>query len=33
MPISHPRHTNLQLTIAVLTAVAILLFPAVLGFA
>lgn len=32
MPFSRPRSANLQLTIAVLTAVAILLFPAVLGF-
>ncbi len=31
MSFSRPRSANLQLTFAVLTAVAILLFPAVIG--
>ena len=33
MPFSRLRGANLQLTLAVLTAGAILLFPAVVGFA
>ncbi len=31
MPFSLPRTSNLQLTLAVLTAGAILIFPAILG--